>query len=443
MAARQSLRQQAFRVVFATAVVPLSGLAVAPVLAQGLGVDGRGQVSAATSILFIAVAVASFGVPEAANFLVAKDRHTTRKVTRRVIWILALHGLAVGLAIMLLAPTLSHGDTATRNLIFLAVTMIIPTVIAGGLQGIAQGLYRWDLVNRARYWNAGLRLFGLAALLAFGVMTPLLALCVLIMTPVVTAVVYVGLRSEANRTDPSLAKVDAGSRRILGYGSSQWIGSLSGVVLSRIDQVLMIPLAGSFQLGIYAVAVSIGDGMLFVSEAIRMVLFSAEASAPSDERVSRAARSGLLITGLLGVLVAVSMVIWLPILFGEDFRPSIGPALILVAGAILGVPGFLAGAAIAARGRPIIRSVSLIVAAIVNMVFLLLLAPGLGATGAAIATVIGILSGSNVNILAMKRLHGTYFRDYYLIRRADVSYVMQFARETVRRKLSRSFGRTV
>ena len=408
-----------------------------PILAQGLGVVGRGQVSAASSVLFIAVTIAAFGVPEAANFLAARDKRTTRKLLKHTVWILTLHGVVATIAIAILAPILSGGSAATESLIYLAAIATVPTLVTGALRGVAQGLYRWDLVNSERYWTAGLRFVPLAGLLVFGILTPALAVVVLGFAPAVSGAVYIGLRSDAHKSDSSEGSA-IGPREILGYGSSQWIGSMSGIILSRIDQVLMTPLAGSFQLGIYAVAVNVAEGVLVASTAVRMVVFSAEASSPNDERVAKASRMSLVITAALGALLIAPIWIWLPVLFGQEFRTSIGPSIVLIAGTILSVPGFLAGAVIAARGRPLIRSISLIVAALVNIACVLALVPPFGAMGAAYATLVGSVVGANINIWAMRRMYGVSTLAFYAVSKADLAYLFTSSRDLAYRALRRS-----
>ena len=74
---------------------------------------------------------------------------------------------------------------------------------------------------------------------------------------------------------------------------------------------------------------------------------------------------------------------------GSAFDAAVVPAVILLVGLWLGTPGSVAGAGLSGRGRPGLRTVSLLVALVFNVTFLLVLTPVLGAEGAAIATLIG------------------------------------------------------
>src|SRR5690606_5393360 len=101
---------------------------------------------------------------------------------------------------------------------------------------------------------------------------------------------------------------------LLGYGARIWLGSLSGVVLSRIDQLLMVPLSNAGRLVLYAVAVTVCEAPVMLSSAMRNVVFSADsadsagsgvnASSVADHRLQQTAR----IASMLTLAVAVSVV---------------------------------------------------------------------------------------------------------------------------------------
>ena len=80
-----------------------------PILAQGLGVDGRGWVAAATAPVGLITTAATFGVPEAVAYAVARHRGLARAAGRRGLALLALAGLLAAVAVVLAAPFLSGG----------------------------------------------------------------------------------------------------------------------------------------------------------------------------------------------------------------------------------------------------------------------------------------------------------------------------------------------
>jgi O-antigen/teichoic acid export membrane protein len=211
-----------------------------------------------------------------------------------------------------------------------------------------------------------------------------------------------------------------------------WVGSLSGVLLSRLDQVLLTPLAGTYQLGLYVVAVNVSELPLIINQAVRDVTFVTDAADSVDERLSSSARISTALCMLAGLFLGITMLWWLPFLFGKDFRGSIPVATVLLAAVVLGTPGAIAGSGLSARGRPGLRSVSLTIACVVNIALLALLAPVLGAMGAALATLAGNLISSNLNLVFLYRRYGISPLNFYGLRRSDVTIILRYAARMLR-----------
>jgi O-antigen/teichoic acid export membrane protein len=216
------------------------------------------------------------------------------------------------------------------------------------------------------------------------------------------------------------------------YGSRIWIGSLTGVLLARLDQTIMTPLAGTYQLGLYAVAASIGDAALILHSAVRDVTFTSDAARQDDQRLCASARISGFLSIAVALLLAAVVPIGLPLVFGPDFAPAIGVALVMLAAVVVVTPGSIAGAGLSARGHPGLRSVSLLVACVVNLVVLLLAVPVLGATGAALATLAGNLIASQLNIAFLVHRSAIPARQFYGLRRTDIAIMIAKAHELAR-----------
>jgi O-antigen/teichoic acid export membrane protein len=207
------------------------------------------------------------------------------------------------------------------------------------------------------------------------------------------------------------------------------VGSLSGVLLARLDQAIMTPLAGVYQLGLYAAAVSVTDTALILNSAVRDVTFATHVADRDDERLCASARISAAVSLVFCGLIAAAAPLGLPLLFGSGFRPAVPVALWLLAAIALATPGSIAGAALSARGRPELRSAGLVIACLVNVVALVLLLPHYGAIGAAIATFIGNVIASQLNIACLSRLTGIAGRRFYGLRRSDVVTMRSKVRE--------------
>lgn len=409
---------------------PLAGLASAPILAHALGVDGRGEVAAATAPFLLISTLATLGIPEAATYFVAKNERVFRTVRARASLVLVLTGiLATGLGLAI-APLLAVDDPNLVTLIMFASLAIVPTVLVGLLRGVAAGLAMWTSVAIERALGPMIRLIAIVVLAVTGGLDVVTATICIVVSPVLGGVIYLVHRSRIKHSSDSPVPSHVA---LLNYGSRVWLGSVAGVLLMRIDQVLMVPLSSTYQLGLYVVAVTISELPLVVNTAVREVMFASDARSTVDSRLTRAARISLVVCLIVAVAIAAPSVWWVPLLFGEGFREAIPTMLILLVGVIAGIPGSIAGSGLSARGLPQLRSYSLVVAFMVNLIVVLLLVPVWGAAGAALATVLGNVVSSNINVIQMKRRFGVPFWSFYLIRVQDLRDTFRLVHRVLKR----------
>ncbi|MDQ1608845.1 MAG: hypothetical protein QOE16_1577, partial [Microbacteriaceae bacterium] len=129
---------------------PLVALFSGPILAQSLGVDGRGAVAAATAPLALIVTIATFGVPEAVTWAIARSPRLARNAAGRGMLILTIAGLFAVAAVAVAAPWLSGGKFAVQQLIYVAALAIVPNLLIGVLRGVASATHAWRLVALER-----------------------------------------------------------------------------------------------------------------------------------------------------------------------------------------------------------------------------------------------------------------------------------------------------
>ncbi len=441
-AARAGLGRHVLQTVVGNTFPPLAALVTAPVLARGLGVDEGGQLAAGVAPYLLLSVVGAVGLPDAVTHLVARRPAAARAGLAAILRLLTAAGILATLLAVALAGRLSGGSHLVAQLIVVGSLSITPTLYLGALRGVAAGLKRWDLVAREKLVSSAARLAAIVALDLGGRLTPLSAGLVLTIGPLAGIAAYARLLARLRRppartaapTDAAAAAATADAtadpRPLARYGARIWIGAIAGILLSRLDQTLVTPLSGTFALGLYTVAVNISEVPLIINDAVRDVVFSADSTDSADARLTRAARLSTLACALVGLVVAASLPLWLGPLFGAEFRPALGATWVLIAAVVLGTPGSVAGAGLSARGRPGLRSLSLLVACVLNVVLLVVLLPPLGALGAAVATLAGNVLSSQLNVQALHRHFGVPVRDFYGLRRTDRVLVATTARRT-------------
>lgn len=411
---------------------PAAAFITAPILAQSLGVFERGQVAAGGAPLMLVASAATLGMPEAVTYFVARSGGASAKRAVGIATgLVAGAGVIATVLFIALAPVLAGGDADVQGLILISLAMVVPSLILLVLRGASAGRGRWGLITIERMIGSFVRLIAVAALALTGTLTIVSATIVISISMAVGLVAYVALlRPKRSAPEQPVRTPD-----LLGFGTRVWFGSLAGILLSRIAQILVVPLSDATELGLFVIAVAIAELVLVFNNAVRDVYFAEESRDPDMRRVAAAARSSTLITVGLALVVGVASIWGIPILFGEEFEPAILPTWLLLAAIVLGNPGSLAGAGLSALGRPHLRSWSLLVALVANLTTLFLLVPPLGAVGAAIATAVGNVIAAGLNLIWMRRVSTDVgAADFLVFRRQDFRAIADVLRGLRRRR---------
>ena len=400
-------------------IAPAAAFATAPILARALGVEERGEAGAAVAPLLLMTAVAAIGLPSAITVLSAKRPEIARFALLHATALVTASGILATVAAIVLAPVLSGGAPGLAELIAATSLAIVPSLIVATLRGAASGHHAWSLVNADKLLSAITRLAGIVVLMVNGMLSLPTAVAVIALSPVVGGLAYLRLPRHMMRGGAAPAGYRI-SRDLLGFGSRVWIGSMSGILLSRLDQVLIVPLSDANQLGYYVTAVSVAEVALVANNAVRDVILSSDAASSDNDVLTRSARVSFLVSILISVAVAISMWAWFPLLFGSEFAAAIPVAIILIVAGTIGVPGSVAGAGLSSRGHPGLRSLALLIAVVVNVIMLVILVPTQGAGGAAVATLVGNLVSANLSLAFFCRMARLTPAAFYLVRWSDV-----------------------
>jgi O-antigen/teichoic acid export membrane protein len=165
--------------------------------------------------------------------------------------------------------------------------------------------------------------------------------------------------------------------------------ALATLVYYRAGPIALSAFSNAFQTALFGAASTVAFGLLCISNAVTTGMLPRLAAAGTEERVAITRRALLWVSGLalgLGILVALFARPLLALLFGARYGAAAGPLLLLTAATVLIAPTGVLGTALVAAGRvrPLVIQVGASLA--LNLALLVLLAPALGAWGAATAT---------------------------------------------------------
>ena len=254
-------RRAMYMVTGTSLLVPVIGVLTAPILAQALGVAGRGEVAAAVAPNALVVSVATLGLPEALTVHLARHPTLTGRALRFATVVSLLIGIVCFGVAVVSASILAGGDPRLADLLLLGTALAVPTLVVNLLRGAASGRQLWGTVAAERAMNSLLRLVLLGGLAIAGQLTVTAAVLIMSFAPLIAGLAYwklISRRHVDGKIDEGVGDVRV-ARPLLSFGSRIWIGSVAMMLNGRIAQLLITPLSDVQQLGLFIVAITISD----------------------------------------------------------------------------------------------------------------------------------------------------------------------------------------
>ncbi len=390
-AALPSLRRNSAARFLSDASALVFGMVAGVITARWLGTAGKGLFSSLTFIAGLVMQVCSVGLGDAATVLVGQKKATIDQAASATVTA-GLIGAGIGTALVwfasliafqqdwsdMRAPTLIASASIPVSLLAYHLTFVLnaqerivasSTVMALTSAMTAVGLWLFVAVLDLSIAGATLgSLLGAAA--GLGLVIPLLKQS------------GISLRPRWDKAYLAAA---------LRYGVAVEASYLLTVMFLRVDLLLVYGLAGAGPAGIYSVALTLGALVGLLPIAISSATFPRLAGLEepdANELTAQICRFGVATAVMVTALLAVTVPVALPFVFGDEFAPAVTPTLVLAVGGVSWSTLWILCRAWAARGRPglLVRcfGLSLLLMTLGDV----LLIPSFGITGAAIAAVI-------------------------------------------------------
>lgn len=325
--------------------------------------------------------------------------------------------LRTGIAIVLVPALLSYLGMlgyarviATRtgiSLVFIGIMwLIIPLgAVIQVTRSAWQGVGAWRTIDFERFSGAGLRIAGIILLAAFSIRAPTAFVMVHIGAILVGATLLIpGLRSL--RTRVGQGREGATLRSLFAFSLSAWPTTIFLYAGSRLDQALMPAAGNSYELGLYAVAVTVAEVPMVAATLVAR-------DAIQHRAVGHSVRQTLVHTriywgALMGLCVAIIACVGFvtPIVFGDQFAASIASTRVLAVNCLASAALLFCVACLEGAGWPKLGSVGPLASMLVTII-------GFAATWGAVtsmrASLIALISqtfGALVSGLLLWRVNG-------------------------------------
>lgn len=430
-----NLIRQGWSIVFA--------LAISILLARGLGKEARGQYTLIILLPELLLTFTSLGIAPATIYFVGHGDFSINRVIKNNILLsitLSFGASTIGIILILIASDYLFPNIS-RWYLFLSLLSIPISLSFTSMISILNGQQDFKSFN----------LIGMASQLLFFLLILILvwwqqgqvlgALLAYITTNFVTLLVV--LRLLWIRFQPSfdLSQIIDPKyiRQLLSYGAVAHLANIFSFLNYRLDNLILNTLAGPGPVGIYSVAVGMGERFWIPATAIGSVLLPRIASLEGQEDARK------LITPIMSRLVfwlslTMAVIIWpliswiISLLYSTEFQEAALPFRFLLPGIVFLNTTKILSNDIAGRGKPHINVYQSAVALIVNIGANIILIPQLGASGAALSSTISYSLLAILTILAYRRITKVPWQELIIPQRVD------FLR--VKLMLSRAFSRT-
>ncbi len=209
---------------------------------------------------------------------------------------------------------------------------------------------------------------------------------------------------------------------IIGYNLRRgWLGQISAVayfLLLRLDQGLLEHYRGAAEVGIYSIAVYLGEMLWLLPGALPPLLVhssAAHASDPERDRTAaKAVRLGILVTLAVGVPLLFLVDPMLKVFAGGEYASAGGAFKALLPGIVIFAPGAVLAGDFIGRGKPHWNTQASALTVLVNIVVGVQLIPVHGAMGAAWSSTIAYACGSIVMLARFRHATGMSLRGMIL-----------------------------
>ena len=375
------------------------------IVARLLGPDGIGAYAVACAFLLLLTTFGTLGLESGIAYRVSSGLWSPRQAwveTQLAALLLGFAGAGIGIGAALLVPSAFHGVPLSLLVVLSFALPFVLSWVYAAVVALASDRYEVALVPSlvvALTTLAGVGVLGRA----FGLGGAVAAL----------ALANVAAALVGTVTIPRRLPTGSGAARGLcaagAFGFRTYAANALQFLSYRLDLFVLNAVAAGSVVGRYSVAVAVTSVVWLLPRALSAVLLprvAALSAGGAEERTSRdlveakSVRHAVLLVGVPSLALAAGVALLVPLVYGREFAPAIGLALILVPGAaLLGIANVLM-ATVVGRGRPGYSLAGALVSTPVTVALYLLVIPPFGARGAAVASTVSY---------ALSFLLSTYF----------------------------------
>jgi O-antigen/teichoic acid export membrane protein len=378
------------KLVFSTNALMLSSGVVTSLLsAWALGPSGRGDLMVVLMWPGIFAMIAEIGLPASYRFWTAKEPERVSALFSNAVLLTFVLGLGMLCLAWTVIPVLIGHEVLRLAQIY---ALVVPMTLLNDLiRGLLEGARRFQWVMVVRLIFFGVQAVSYIGLWLTGKLTLSSAMYTMIasaVTSMIVALIAIMLELKP-RWEPRFADFKLTMR----YGVRDYPGVLTEFVNWRLDLMMLVGMASSSAIGLYAVAVRMSDITTLLASSVGDALMPEVAALKMRDEATGIVAKSLRLTLTAHLILLVPLWIAAPYIlhfaYGEGFVPVTNVLRLLMLASVIWSSGAILISGLNGLGHPGLSTTARLSAAVVMVIALLAWLPRYGIRGAALASITG------------------------------------------------------
>jgi O-antigen/teichoic acid export membrane protein len=403
------------------------GVILIAVIARALGPNGNGDYTIITYLPLMLMTFLNLGINSSTVYYVSRKKMSINEAYSMNIIaaiVLSIISVIIGAAIIYFFSGIKFFNKIDPLYLYISLLSIPGIFLMTFLQTILQGMQHFKSYNTALVVQQLATLLSLILLLfifPLGLMGTLLSFIIGYLCSVFYMVYFLIRFSEASFSFHNFSWGNL--KEVLTYGIKAHVSNIMTFFNYRLDIILLGYFLTNYAVGIYSIAVNVGERLSIFSQSISQVLLPRIASSNIEEDrnkiTSMVSRMVMILVVVLAIFVFIFSHLIIELVFSAKYIGSVNLLRWLLPGVtVLAVEKILSND-LAGRGKPELNMYVSFFNVGFNLILNLILIPTVGVKGAAISSSITYLASFTIKCWIYKRQTKMKYKDFLVISKSD------------------------
>lgn len=379
------------------------------IIARKLGPEGKGTIRLLTLLPSMIASFGTLGVNISTPYFLSKKKWTNQIIISNAIFVSLILSVIVLVVYPFVIPKFfsSLKITLPYWIKFITYFMVPIYLFWGYIFSFLQGLHHFITISIMDIQRTILSLIFITVfllILNLGTISVVMVYIFVSLGPLILGIYKVKKLTDAHLY-PQYNKIVL--KETLTFGIKGHLANIAQYLNYRLDFFIVAYLLNSKEVGIYSVAVTLGEFIWYIPKAIHLILFPQVASKNRDEskkmtiKIIKYASIFIIGGAIILFFIGKNLILFL---YGKEFIASVKPLILLLPGITCFAFCSIIAAYIAGRGKIEYNTIGSFVSLIATVILDIILIPKIGICGAAIASSCSYIIATLIAIFYYNRI---------------------------------------